>query len=51
MEDADIIRCYPIKRLATFHDKFKSTRSDLDVASSSDVAQTVLSKAATAGMA
>jgi hypothetical protein len=50
--ELDKIRCNPIKdRLATFRHRFESTRSNLDVPSSSDVTQTVFSTAVTAGMA
>ncbi|OAF59713.1 hypothetical protein VC83_03925 [Pseudogymnoascus destructans] len=47
--ELDKIRCNPIKeRLATFRRRFESTRSGLDVPSSSNVVQTVFSTAATA---
>ena len=50
--ELDKIRCNPIKeRLATFCHRFESTRSDLDVASSSDIVQTVFSTAVTVSMA
>jgi len=48
----DQIKCNPIAaRLATFRRLFESTRSDLDVASSSDEVHAVFSAAATTGMA
>lgn len=50
--ELDKIRCNPIKeRLGTFRRRFESTRSGLDVPSSSNVVQIVFSTAATAGMA